>query len=142
MNSLSFGDKFHIFHSIASDVNISKSIYPPLKRIQRWNPHKITFRTGGQVPSQHYTNQNNRVFYSPLGQIFCISYPENLEYLLNSSEFPTSQSEWNTPCIQAVSCGKFRMNTTSRNIFILNFSKYRIFTGFYSHAPVHAKIGQ
>ena len=31
-NSLSSGDKFHIFHSIASDINISTSIYPPLKR--------------------------------------------------------------------------------------------------------------
>jgi hypothetical protein len=31
-NSFSSGDKFHIFHSIASDINISTSIYPPLKR--------------------------------------------------------------------------------------------------------------
>jgi hypothetical protein len=29
---LSFCDKFHIFHSIPSDINISTSIYPPLKR--------------------------------------------------------------------------------------------------------------
>jgi hypothetical protein len=33
-NSLSSGDKFHIFHSIASDINISTSIYPPLKRLK------------------------------------------------------------------------------------------------------------
>jgi superfamily II DNA helicase RecQ len=32
LNSLSSGDKFHIFHSIASDINISTSIYPPLKQ--------------------------------------------------------------------------------------------------------------
>jgi hypothetical protein len=31
-NSFSSGDKFHIFHSIPSDINISTSIYPPLKR--------------------------------------------------------------------------------------------------------------
>jgi hypothetical protein len=28
LNSFSSGDKFHIFHSIASDINISTSIYP------------------------------------------------------------------------------------------------------------------
>jgi hypothetical protein len=32
VNSFSSGDKFHIFHSIPSDINISTSIYPPLKR--------------------------------------------------------------------------------------------------------------
>ena len=32
INSFSSGDKFHIFHSIPSDINISTSIYPPLKR--------------------------------------------------------------------------------------------------------------
>jgi hypothetical protein len=32
LNSFSSGDKFHIFHSNASDINISTSIYPPLKR--------------------------------------------------------------------------------------------------------------
>ena len=32
LNSLWFDDKFHIFHSIASNVNISTNNYPPLKR--------------------------------------------------------------------------------------------------------------
>jgi hypothetical protein len=46
----------------------------------------------------------------------------HIEKILNISwtpqNSPTSQSEWNTPCIQALSCGKFRLNTASRNIFI------------------------
>jgi hypothetical protein len=47
-----------------SNVNISASIHPAplLNKSHHWNPHKITFRTGGQVPSKHYTNQNNHIF--------------------------------------------------------------------------------
>ena len=45
-----------------SKVNISASIYPPLNKTHHCNPHKITFRTGGQVPSKHYTNRNNHIF--------------------------------------------------------------------------------
>jgi hypothetical protein len=43
INSLSFGDKFHIFHSIASDV--LKVYLPPFKtETTIENHHKITFR--------------------------------------------------------------------------------------------------
>jgi hypothetical protein len=45
-----------------SNVSITASIYPPLKQTHHCNPHKITFRTGGQVPSKHYTNRNNHIF--------------------------------------------------------------------------------
>jgi hypothetical protein len=66
LNSFSFDDKFDVFHSIISNINTSTSIYPLLiKRKHHWNPHKIiTFWTGGQIPSKHYTNRNNHI-YSP-----------------------------------------------------------------------------
>jgi hypothetical protein len=57
------------------------------------------------VPSKYYTNRNNHIFTHCLDK---------------------GQSEWNTPSIQAVSCTKFRLNTASSEMFILNFSRCRV----------------
>jgi hypothetical protein len=54
---------------------------PPLKSSQN------NLSNGGSVPSKHYTNRNTYTVYSPLGETFCISYREKVEYLLNFSSF-------------------------------------------------------
>ena len=42
---------------------ISRRVFTPLlNKSHHCNPHKITFQTGGQVPSEHYTKRNNHIF--------------------------------------------------------------------------------
>ena len=42
---------------------ISRRVFTPLlNKSPPFYPHKITFQTGDQVPSEHYTNRNNHIF--------------------------------------------------------------------------------
>ena len=62
---------FHWPYDTIFSNKISRRVFTPLlNKSHRFYPHKITFRTGGQVPSEHYTNRNNHIFTSPLGQRF------------------------------------------------------------------------
>jgi hypothetical protein len=71
--------------------------------------------------------QNNRIFFSPLGQTFCISYREKLEYFLNSSEFATSQRSKILLVLKRFRVENF-VYIRPVEMFVFNFSKYWVFT--------------
>jgi hypothetical protein len=54
---------FASYYDTIFSNKISRRVYTPLlNKSHHCNPHKITFQTGGQVPSEHYTNRNNHIF--------------------------------------------------------------------------------
>jgi hypothetical protein len=127
LNSLSSGDKFDIFHWITSDENISTSIHPPLKPKPPLESSYNNLSNGGSnaVITLHKPKQS--YIYSPLGQTFWIWYQDNLEYVLNSSEF----ASYNISEVLRV-FKRFRVENFAwigpLEIFILNFSICRVFT--------------
>jgi hypothetical protein len=126
-NSLSSDDKFDIFHWITSDENISTSIHPPLKPKPPLESSYNNLLNGGSnaVITLHKPKQS--YIYSPLGQTFWIWYQDNLEYVLNSSEF----ASYNISKVLRV-FKRFRVENFAwigpLEIFILNFSICRVFT--------------
>jgi hypothetical protein len=111
-----------------------------------WNPHKITIRTGGQVPSEHYTNRNNHIFTQCLAK-------DSKFHIQNSSHL--FHISWTLRNSQQVNLSetllvfkRFRVQNffwiRRVDIFILNFS-----VGFYSHAhtlrnnwPIRSSCGR
>ena len=54
---------FASYYDTIFSNKISRRVFTPLLNTgHHCNPHKITFQTGGQVPSEHYTNRNNHIF--------------------------------------------------------------------------------
>ena len=110
-----------------SKINISASIYPPplLNKSHHCNPHKITFRTGGQVPSEHYTNRNNHIFTHRLAK----DSKFHIHKILNN--FGTFRRLLNSyMCKILFVLKRFRVQNfvwiQRVEIFILNFSKCRV----------------
>ena len=69
---MSVSDNSMLIHSDTIFSNkISRRVFTPLlNKSHRFYPHKITFQTGGQVPSEHYTNRNNHIFTHRLAKDF------------------------------------------------------------------------
>jgi hypothetical protein len=54
---------FASYYDTIFSNKISRRVFTPLlNKSHHCNPHKITFQTGGQVPSEHYTKRNNHIF--------------------------------------------------------------------------------
>jgi hypothetical protein len=61
--TLSRPPPFASYYDTIFSNKISRRVFTPLlNKSHHCNPHKITFQTGGQVPSEHYTNRNNHIF--------------------------------------------------------------------------------
>ena len=122
-NSFSSCSQLQYYDSIVSNVDNSASIYPPppLKRKASLKSSQNNLLNGGQMPSKHYTNQNNYI-YSPLAKHSEFYFEEKV--WISSELFVIfSKVIWVKYFLySALSCRKFRLNTASRNI------------GFYSHA--------
>ena len=88
-----FFDSIHLifFDQDFSNVNIAASIYPPLKRKTALKSLQNALFNGGVECRQNITQTKIIEYLLTLRQIFCISFGEKLEYLLNSSEFGPSQ---------------------------------------------------
>jgi hypothetical protein len=62
INSFSTTPFASYYDTILSNKISRRVFIPLLNKSHHCNPHKITFRTGGQVPSKHYTKRNNHIF--------------------------------------------------------------------------------
>jgi hypothetical protein len=110
-----------------------------INKSHHWNPHKITFRTGGGVKCHQNITQTETIIY------LLTAWPKILKFISRKSwiSLELFVIVWmaicvNTLCIQALSCTKFRLNTASRNIYFEFFKM-----SGYTRTRVHcAIIGQ